>query len=180
MRRWLRNICQAVVTVAQALWVSLRYWLRTYDPQQRTFTEQYEYPELPARIYPRFRGFHRYDLTSCIACERCARDCPVGCIYIGKERVPGRKGFQVTSFTVDYGKCMLCAICTENCPADCIFLGSSYDLSCYSREGSLVDFSRLPLETAWGRATLNPAVVANSKIIVRPVHGGPGGPPSSG
>ncbi len=112
-------------------------------------------------------------MTSCIACERCARDCPVGCIYIGKERVAGRKGFQVTSFTVDYGKCMLCAICTENCPVDCIFLGSSYDLSCYSREGSLVDFSRLPLEAAWGRATLNPAVVANSKIIARPVHGGP-------
>ena len=176
MRHWLRNIYQAVVTVAQALWVSVRYWLRTYDPRQRTFTEQYEYPELPARIYPRFRGFHRYDLTSCIACERCARDCPVGCIYIGKERAAGRKGFQVTSFTIDYGKCMLCAICTENCPVDCIFLGSSYDLSCYSREGSLVDFSRLPLETAWGRATLNPAVVANSKIIVRPVHGGPGGP----
>ena len=63
---------------------------------------------------------------------------------------------------------------------DCIFLGSSYDLSCYSREGSLVDFSRLPLEAAWGRATLNPAVVANSKIIARPVHGGPGGPSGSG
>ena len=129
MRHWLRNIYQAVVTVAGALWVSLRYWWRTYDPRQQNVHRAVRVSRLPAHIYPRFRGFHRYDLTSCIACERCARDCPVGCIYIGKERVAGRKGFQVTSFTIDYGKCMLCAICTENCPVDCIFLGSSYDLS---------------------------------------------------
>ena len=173
MLRWFRNIYRAVVTVATALWVSLRYWLRTYDPKRKTFTEHYEYPELPARVYPRFRGFHRYDLTSCIACERCAKDCPVGCIYIGKQRVAGRKGFQITSYTIDYGKCLMCAICTESCPADCIFMGSSFDLSCYSRDGCMVDFSRLPVEVAWGRATLNPTVVANSKIIARPVHDGP-------
>ena len=107
-------------------------------------------------VSPRFRGFHRYDLTTCIACERCARDCPVGCIYIGKERVAGRKGFQITSYTIDYGKCMFCAICTENCPVDCIFMGSSYDLSCYSREGCIVDFSRLPLEVAWGPRDAQP------------------------
>jgi len=109
MRNWLRNIYQAVVTIVHALWVTLRYWWRTYDPRRRTFTEQYEYPELPVRIYPRFRGFHRYDLTSCIACERCARDCPVGCIYIGKERATGRKGLQANHFKTDYTKCRLCA-----------------------------------------------------------------------
>ena len=98
----------------------------------------------PLAVSPRFRGFHRYDLTSCIACERCAKDCPVGCIYIGKQRAAGRKGFQITSYTIDYGKCLFCAICTENCPVDCIFMGSSFDLSCYSRDGCIVDFSRLP------------------------------------
>ena len=173
MWRWFRNIFRAVFTVASALGVCLRCWLVTYNPRRRTFTEQYEYPELPAKIYPRFRGFHRYDLTKCIACERCSRDCPVGCIYVGKQRVEGRKGFQVTSFTIDYGKCMFCAICTESCPTDCIFMGSSYDLSCYSRDGCIVDFSRLPLEVARGRATLNAAVVANSKVIRQPVHDGP-------
>ena len=157
MRHWFRNIYQAVVTVAEALWVSLRYWLRTYDPRRQNVHRAVRVSRsCRLKVYPRFRGFHRYDLTTCIACERCARDCPVGCIYIGKERVAGRKGFQVTSFTIDYGKCMFCAICTENCPVDCIFMGSSYDLSCYSREGCMVDFSRLPLEVAWGRATLNP------------------------
>ena len=173
MLRWLKNIYNAVTTVALALWVSIRYWGRTYDPQRRTFTEHYEFPELPVPVTPRYRGFHRYDVTSCIACERCARDCPVSCIYIGKERIPGKKGFQITSYSVDYAKCMFCGLCAESCPTDCVFLGSSHDLSCYSREGCVVDFSRLPLEVAWGRATLNPTVVAASKAVARAVHGGP-------
>lgn len=170
---WFANVAQAVITVLQALWVTLRYWVRTYQPSRRTYTEHYEYPELPLQVAPRFRGFHRFDLTSCIACERCAKDCPVDCIYIGKERVEGRKGFRVNSFVIDYTKCMFCAMCTESCPVDCIFMGSTHDLSGYSRDGCLIDFSRLPLEIAWGRDTLNPTVVAHSKAITKPVHEGP-------
>ena len=173
MRNWFRNVYLAVVTIGHALFVSLKYWVRTYNPRLKTFTEQYEYPELPVAVAPRYRGFHRYNLTTCIACDRCARECPVNCISIGKRRVEGKKGFQVTNYTIDYGKCMFCAICTENCPADCIQMGSTYDLSCYSREGTIVDFSRLPLDVAWGRATLNPMEVARSKVVVSPVHGGP-------
>jgi len=41
-RTWLANIGYAVVSVAQALWGTLRYWLITYDPKRRTFTEQFE------------------------------------------------------------------------------------------------------------------------------------------
>jgi len=173
MTSWFRNLFGAIATTVHALWIGLRYWVRTYDPRRRTFTEQFEYPELPVPVKPRFRGFHRYDLTSCIACERCARDCPAGCIYIEKQRAAGRKGFQISEFTIDYGKCLVCGICTENCPVDCIFMGATHDLSCYSRDGCLVDFSRLPLEIAWGRATLNPTAVSHSKSIIRPVHPGP-------
>jgi NADH-quinone oxidoreductase subunit I len=175
MWRWFYNVYLAVVTIAEALRVCLRYWICSYNPKQLTFTEHYEYPELPLKVSPRFRGFHRYDLTACIACEKCSRDCPANCISIGKERAVGRKGFQVTSFTIDYGKCMFCGICTEGCPADCIRMGSSYDLSCYSRDGTVVDFSRLPLDIAWGQATLNATAVASAKVIAKPVHSGPGG-----
>jgi NADH-quinone oxidoreductase subunit I len=137
---WCRNILVAVITVLHAMWVTVRLWCLTYGAERKTFTEHYEYPELPATVMPRYRGFHRFDLTTCIACERCARDCPVDCIYIGKERIEGRKGFRVTSFVIDYTKCMFCAICTESCPVDCIFMGSTHDLSCYSRDGCIVDF----------------------------------------
>ena len=171
--QWLGNIVNVVWTVGKALVVTVRYWALTYDPGRKTFTEHFEYPELPVPVAPRYRGFHRFDLTTCIACERCARDCPVDCIYIGKERAEGRKGFRVTSFVIDYTKCMFCAMCTESCPVDCIFMGSTHDLSGYSRDGCIVDFSRIPLEIAWGRATLNPTAVAQSKAIAKPVHDGP-------
>ena len=119
------------------------------------------------------QGFHRFDLTTCIACDQCAKACPVDCIYIGKKRVEGGKGFRITGYAIDYSKCMFCALCVEPCPVDCIFMGATHDLSCYSRDGCIVDFSRLPLEVAWGRATLNPTAVAESKVITEPVHGGP-------
>ena len=92
---------------------------------------------------------------------------------VGKERVAGGKGFVVTGFTIDYTKCMFCALCVEPCPVDCIFMGATHDLSCYSRDGCMVDFARLPVDVAWGRASLNPTAVAESKVIVEPVHGGP-------
>jgi NADH-quinone oxidoreductase subunit I len=173
MLRWLRNIYTAIVTVAEALKVSLLYWLRTYDPRQRTFTERYEFPELPVKVSARYRGFHRFDLTTCIGCEACARACPAECIRIAKQKAPTGKGFQVTSFVIDYGKCLFCALCVEPCPVDCIFMGASHDLSSYSRDGCVVDFSRLPVEIAWGRATIEPLTVAQSKTVSGPVHGGP-------
>ncbi len=173
MLSWFRNIIDVVVTVAKAMLVSIRYWVKTYDPERRTFTEHYEFPELPLSVPARTRGFHRYKLTTCIACDGCARNCPANCIYVGKERVPGRKGFQITSFTIDYTKCMFCGLCTEGCKTGGLLMGSSHDLSCYSRDGCIVDFSRLPAEVAWGPATLNPTVVAHSKRITRPVHGEP-------
>jgi len=174
MFQWFRNIKDAVWTVLQGMWVTLRYWMITYKPERKTFTEHFEYPELPLAVAPRYRGFHRYDLTTCIACDQCAKVCPVDCIYIGKERVTGGgKGFKVTGFTIDYSKCMFCALCVEPCPVDCIFMGASHDLSCYSRDGCLVDFARLPVDVAWGRASLNPTAVAASKVVIDPVHGGP-------
>ena len=167
MRNWFRNVWLAVSTVIHGMWITLRTWLKTY--RRRTFTEVYEYPEVPVPVKARYRGFHRFDLTACIACDRCAVACPVDCIYIDKVKSPAGKGFRVDSFIIDYTKCMFCALCVDPCPVDCIFMGSTYDLSCYERDGCHVDFAKLPLEVAWGRATLNPTVVAESKVLTEPV-----------
>ncbi|MBN1911272.1 MAG: 4Fe-4S binding protein [Pirellulales bacterium] len=139
-------------------------WFRTYDPKRRTFTEQYEYPELPLVVAPRYRGFHRYDKGACIACGACVRDCPVDCIYLSKQKAQDRKGFEATGYIIDYTKCLFCGICVETCPVDCLAMGKAYDLSCYSRDGCIVDFCRLPAEVAWGEATLTPTVVAYDKM----------------
>lgn len=173
MWTWFRNIWVTVTTIGRGMIVTFRYWMLTYRSDRKTFTDQYLYPEMPVQVAARYRGFHRYDLTTCIACDQCAKACPVDCIYIGKERAEGTKGFKVTGFAIDYSKCMFCALCVEPCPVDCIFMGATHDLSCYSRDGCIVDFSRLPVEVAWGRSTLNPAAVAQSKVIAEPVHGGP-------
>jgi len=48
-------------------------------------------------------------------------------------------------------------------------MGSNHDLSCYSRDGCIVDYAKLPLEIAWNRATLNPTAVSESKVLHEPV-----------
>ncbi len=175
MKNWFRNIYVVVTTVLRAMWVTLRYWLVTYKSDRGTHTEQYEFPEKPLVVADRFRGFHRYDLTACIACEACVRACPVECIYTERQRVPAGegKGFYIEAFTVDYTKCMFCGMCVEACPKDCLEMGHTHDLSCYSRNGCLVDFARIPVEIAWGEATLNPLAVAQCQGISEPVHVGP-------
>src|SRR6184192_4052010 len=130
------------------------------------------------RWKPRYRGFHRFDLTTCIGCDKCAKACPVDCIYIDKVKNPVGKGFRVNGFKIDYTKCMFCALCVDPCPVDCIFMGSTFDQSCFSRDGCIVDFAKLPLETAWGQATLNPTAIAASKLTSEPVWIKPPDPPA--
>ena len=163
MIEWFRNIVDAVRTTVAAMWVTMRYWVVSYLEKHRTFTEQYEYPELPLVVERRFRGFHEYEWDKCIGCRACARDCPSSCIYIDREKAEGRKGFVATTFIIDYTKCLMCGICTESCPTDCLAMGSSHDLSCYSRDGCIVDFCTLPDEIASGRKSLTPTAVAYSK-----------------
>ncbi len=166
-KRWWHDVVQAITTVAQGMRITARTMFKTYD--RGAFTEVFEYPEVPVPVKVRYRGFHRYDLTTCIGCDKCAAACPVDCIYISKEKSPVGKGFRLNGFAIDYTKCMFCALCVEPCPVDCIFMGSNFDLSCYSRDGCIVDYARLPLETAWGKATLNPTAVAESKVLYEPV-----------
>jgi len=164
---WCGDVYRTVTTVAGALAATFSLMVGTY--RRKTYTEAFEYPELPVAVKPRYRGFHRFDLTTCIGCDKCAAACPVDCIYIDKEKSPVGKGFRVTGFTIDYTKCMFCALCVEPCPVECIFMGSNYDLSCFTRDGCIVDFAKLPVGIAWGQATLNPTVVAASKAITEPV-----------
>ena len=173
MNEWFHNLFSAVGTVLAGMRVTLRVFASTYNQTRRTFTERFEYPELPVPVASRYRGFHRFDLTTCIACDQCAKACPVDCIYIGKERVTDGKGFRVSGFAIDYSKCMFCALCVEPCPVDCFFMGASHDLRCYCRVGTIVVFARLPVDVAWGRSTINPTAVSAAKVIVDPVHGGP-------
>ena len=48
-------------------------------------------------------------------------------------------------------------------------MGSTHDLSGYTRDGCIVDFAKLPLETAWGQDALSPTAVHESKQVTLPV-----------
>ena len=167
MNAWLRNLYLSIKTVGEGLYVTLWYFFQTY--RRRAFTQQFEYPEVPVPVKPRYRGFHRFDLTTCIGCDKCAKACPVDCIYIDKMKNPVGKGFRVNGFKIDYAKCMFCALCVDPCPVDCIFMGSNHDISCYTRDGCIVDFAKLPLTVAWGQDALSPTAVHESKKVSLPV-----------
>ncbi len=168
MVHWLRNVGRAVSTLTSSMFVTLTTFAQTY--RRKPFTTSFAYPEQPVPIRPRYRGYHRFDLTTCIGCDKCARACPVDCIYIDKEKAtPPAKGFVVTGFKIDYTKCMFCALCVDPCPVDCIFMGSNYDISTYTRDGCVVDYAKLPLEVAWGQTALNPTAVQESKRVSLPV-----------
>ena len=173
MRAWLCNVYLATVSIAAGMYVTLWYFVQSF--RRGTFAGHFAYPEQAIPIRPRYRGFHRFDLTTCIGCDKCARACPVDCIYIEKEKAaPPAKGFVVTGFKIDYTKCMFCALCVDPCPVDCIFMGSNHDISTYTRDGCGVDYATLPLAVAWGQATLNPTAVQESKRVSLPVWTKPG------
>ena len=158
------NIFKVARSIVTGMGITLKYFL---NHKKTVCTIQY--PREKDLIPARHRGIHYLETEKCVMCWKCSDICPVDCIYIDKEKSPVGKGFRLNGFAIDYTKCMFCALCVDPCPVDCFFMGSNFDLSCYSRDGCIVDYARLPLETAWGKATLNPTAVAQSKVLHEPV-----------
>src|SRR6476659_9414885 len=73
---YFRNIVDNVRSIVTGLKITLKYCF------QRTVTVQY--PEQRLALAPRYRGIHEFELNKCIACDLCAKACPVDCIYIDK------------------------------------------------------------------------------------------------
>ena len=137
-KAYFRNIYDNVHSIMIGMKITLKYCF------QKTVTVMY--PEQRLTFAPRYRGIHEFEDEKCIACDMCAKACPVDCIYIDKIKNPVGKGFRVNGFKIDYTKCMFCALCVDPCPVDCIYMGSTYDISTFSRDGCIVDFAKLPLK----------------------------------
>jgi NADH-quinone oxidoreductase subunit I len=146
-RGYFQNIADNVRSILIGLKITLKYCF------QKTATVQY--PEHKLAFAPRYRGIHEFEYNKCIACDLCAKACPVDCIYIdksGPRRIDKASGLvneddpkngKLLRFAVDYSKCLFCALCTEPCPTDCIHMGKLHDLSGYSREDVVVEFADL-------------------------------------
>jgi NADH-quinone oxidoreductase subunit I len=145
VREYFHNIYQTVRTILIGMRISLKYCFA------KTITLQY--PDMAPALQPRYRGFHFYEIEKCIACDLCAKACPVDCIYIektGPRKIDKETGIAVggamTRYAIDYAKCMFCALCVDPCPTDCIHMGNLHDLSGYTRESMTVEFTELAKE----------------------------------
>ena len=160
MREYFQNIYNTIRSILIGMRITLQYLLA------RTVTVQY--PDVAPVLQPRFRGFHYYEIEKCIACDACAKACPVDCIYIEKsaarkiDKATGiARGGAMVRYAIDYGKCIFCALCTEPCPTDCIHMGDLHDMSAYDRESMIVEFTELAKE---GLQTPQPLWMQKDKL----------------
>ena len=84
-RAYFQNIFDTVRSVAVGMKITLKYCF------QKPVTVRY--PEERLSFAPRYRGIHEFEAERCIACDLCAKACPVDCIYIDKTG-PRKRNFQ--------------------------------------------------------------------------------------
>jgi len=142
IREYFHNIRQTLRTILTGMRISLKYTFA------KTITLQY--PDVAPALQPRYRGFHYFEIEKCIACDMCAKACPVDCIYIeksGPRKIDKNTGIAtggaMTRYAIDYAKCMFCALCVDPCPTDCIHMGNLHDMSGYTRDDMIVEFTEL-------------------------------------
>lgn len=80
------------------------------------------YPQAKPLIPAGFRGRVVFDVTQCMSCGLCARDCPARAIEMVD--VEGKKR---PEFHID--RCIFCSLCSENCPRHAIVPSHVYELA---------------------------------------------------
>ncbi|MDK9695457.1 MAG: FAD-dependent oxidoreductase [Siculibacillus sp.] len=76
---------------------------------------------------PRYRGFHKNDVSKCIGCGTCETICQNGAIDMvpvaGFEPKDGDSGLRPR---IDYGRCCWCALCVDVCTTGSLTMSNAY------------------------------------------------------
>ncbi len=103
----------------------------------KTITQQY--PEVKPNLPPRSHGFFDFSVDKCISCGMCAKSCPNNVIELDSARGEDKKKY-LTKFKMEIGYCLFCGLCVEACPTDALNFTTDFELSKYTREGTVYDF----------------------------------------
>ena len=76
---------------------------------------------------PRYRGFHKNDITKCIGCGTCEDICENEAIdLVPVEGIKTKDGDSGLRPMVDYGRCCWCALCVDVCTTNSLTLSNEY------------------------------------------------------
>ncbi|MDX9754463.1 MAG: 4Fe-4S dicluster domain-containing protein [bacterium] len=121
-----------------------------------------QYPYAKREYAERMRGMLVNDASTCIACGRCVKACPVLCIKMeyegkGKERRP-------VVFEIDYIKCCWCSLCCEVCPVESLYMSHDIETVFTDRTMMVRDFCKDPIPSKKIEApAAEPAPVAENE-----------------
>lgn len=76
---------------------------------------------------PRYRGFHKNDISACIGCGTCETICENAAIdLVPVEGIKTKDGDSGLRPRVDYGRCCWCALCVDVCTTGSLSLSNAY------------------------------------------------------
>jgi len=131
MTEYLRDIYDAVISALKGMRITGKHLVR------KPVTLQY--PDERWVLPERFKGFIINEISRCDGCLRCAKVCPVDCIYI--ESVGKGKDRYMHRYAIDYNKCIWCGLCTVECPTDACQHSLDYDHALYDRKRLVYEFA---------------------------------------